>query len=151
MALPYGVKILHEGWNFEWDDELSTVERVVGIDEKFIYTKVIDTHNGEEYRDDKWPIDTFDDKPYLRSMTSMTEEETNEYNQCWEDDRDDIMIIGKHFEEMYKSKKFTLYMHPVVPMYKHILWLLKNHFDFMGLISKDLAIEVTESNNPYKE
>ena len=35
--LPYGVKILHEGWNYEWDDELSTVERVVGIDDKFIY------------------------------------------------------------------------------------------------------------------
>ena len=79
--------------------------------------------------------------PYLRSMTSMTEEETNEYNQCWEDDRDDIMIIGKHFEEMYKSKKFTLYMHPVVPMYRHILWLLEHHFDFMALIPKGLALE----------
>ena len=30
-------------------------------------------------------------------------------------------------------------------------WLLKNHFDFMGLIPKGLAIEVTEENNPYKE
>jgi len=89
-------------------------------------------------------------KPYLRPMDSMTEEEVNEYNQCWEKDRDDIMIIGKHFEEMYKSKKFTLYMHPVVPMYRHILWLLKNHFDFMGLIPKGLAIEVTKENNPYE-
>ena len=30
-------------------------------------------------------------------------------------------------------------------------WLLENHFDFMGLIPKNLAIEVTEDNNPYKE
>lgn len=82
-------------------------------------------------------------KPYLRSMLSMTDEEVNEYNQCWEKDRDDIMIIGKHFEEIYKSKKLTLYMHPVVPMYKHILWLLEHHFDFMGLIPKGLAIEAT--------
>lgn len=89
-------------------------------------------------------------KPYLRPMSSMTEEEVNEYNQYWEKDRDDIMIVGKHFEEMYKSKKFTLYMHPVVPMYRHILWLLENHFDFMGLIPKGLAIEVTKENNPYK-
>ena len=55
--LPYGVKILHEGWNWEWDDELSTVERVVGIDDKFVYTKVINTHNGKEYRD----YSSFDD------------------------------------------------------------------------------------------
>ena len=77
--LPYGVNILHEGWNFEWDDELSIVEKVVGIDKNFIYTKVIDTHNGEEYRDDKLPIDTFDDKLFLRPMSSMTEEEKEEY------------------------------------------------------------------------
>ena len=31
LRLPYGVKILHEGWDYEWDDELSTVERVVGL------------------------------------------------------------------------------------------------------------------------
>ena len=30
-------------------------------------------------------------------------------------------------------------------------WLLKNHFDFRGLIPKGLAIAVTEENNPYKE
>ena len=29
-------------------------------------------------------------------------------------------------------------------------WLLKNHFDFLELIQKGLAIEVTEENNPYK-
>ena len=74
--LSYGVKILHEGWNYEWDDELSTVERVVGIDDKFIYTKVINTHNGEEYRDDKHTISLFDDKLFLRPMESMTEEES---------------------------------------------------------------------------
>jgi len=79
----YGVKILHEGWNYEWDQELSTVERVVGIDDKFVYTKVIDTYTGEEYRDDKWPISTFDDKPFLRPMTSMTKEETKEFMQLW--------------------------------------------------------------------
>ena len=55
MALPYGVKDLHEGWNYEWDQELSTLERVIGIDDKFIYTKVID-NNGEYYKTDRWPI-----------------------------------------------------------------------------------------------
>lgn len=28
-------------------------------------------------------------------------------------------------------------------------FLLRYHFDFMGLISEGLAIEVTEENNPY--
>ena len=130
MALPYGVKILHEGWNYEWDDELSTVERVVGIDENFIYTKVIDTHNGEEYRDDKWPVDTFDDKPYLRPMSSMTDEEKKGYMIL----SDLVTVDGV-----------------LVSSFETFNWLLKNHFDFMGLIPKDLAIEVTESNNPYKE
>ena len=30
-------------------------------------------------------------------------------------------------------------------------WLNRNHFDYRGLIEKDLAIAVTEENNPYKE
>ena len=121
--LPYGVKILHEGWNFEWDDELSTVEKVVGIDKDFIYTKVINTHNGEEYRDDKWPIDRFDDKLFLRPMSSMTEEQEKEYNNlnCYE--------VGcfPHTEEALD-------------------YLIKNHFDYRGLIEKGLAIDATGLN-----
>lgn len=30
------------------------------------------------------------------------------------------------------------------------LWLFENNFDYRGLIGKDLAIEVTKENNPYK-
>lgn len=120
---PYGVKILHEGWNFEWDDELSTVEKVVGIDKDFIYTKVINTHNGEEYRDDKWPIDTFDAKLFLRPMSSMTEEQKKEYNNlnCYE--------VGcfPHTEEALD-------------------YLNKNHFDYRNLTNKNLAIDCTNLN-----
>ena len=62
-------------------------------------------------------------KPYLRPMSSMTEKEHKEYEQ-WLPDGFNINTVN---------------------------WLLKNHFDFMGLIPKGLAIEVTEDNNPYKE
>ena len=120
--LPYGVNILHEGWNFEWDDELSTVEKVVGIDKDFIYTKVINTHNGEEYRDDKWPIDTFDDKLFLRPMSSMTDEQKSQYN---------------------------FYLTRIVSAYDASLlidWLNKNYFDYRGLIKKGLAIDATGLN-----
>ena len=130
--LPYGVKILHRGWNYEWDDELSTVEKVVGIDEDFIYTKVIDTHNGKEYRDDKWPIDTFDDKLFLRPMSSMTEEEYNSIN--WNGCQHTIFYDKNGFHFKY-IKTFTLEVFD---------WLLKNHFDFMGLIEKSLALEAPE-------
>ena len=123
--LPYGLKILHEGWNYEWDDELSTVERVVGVDEDFIYTKVIDTHNGEEYRDGKHCIDLVDDKLFLRPMSSMTEEEKIDYRAFFNYD-------GVEYPDEY------------------IDWLNAHHFDYRGLIEKGLAIAVTEDNNPYK-
>lgn len=120
--LPYGVYILHEGWNFEWDDELSTVEKVVGFDEDFIKTKVINT-NGEEYRDDKWPIETFDDKLFLRPMSSMTEEQEKEYNDL----NNCELGCFPHTEEALD-------------------YLLKNHFDYRGLIERGLAIDVTNLN-----
>ena len=118
--LPYGVKILHEGWNFEWDDELSTVEKVVGIDEDFIYTKVINTHNGEEYRDDKWSIDTFDGKLFLRPMSSMTKEQEKEW----------LYTLSSDYHITYDT----------------VDWLNKNHFDYRGLIPMGLAIDATNLN-----
>ena len=61
-------------------------------------------------------------KPYLRPMFSMTEKEHKEYEQ-WLPDGFNINTVN---------------------------WLLEHHFDFMGLIPKGLAIEVTEDNNPYE-
>ena len=71
-------------------------------------------------------------KPYLRSMSSITEEEQFDY---------------------YKSsiELGCIPELPIEPTTLAIDWLLKNHFDFRGLIERGLAIEVTEENNPYKE
>ena len=67
-------------------------------------------------------------KPYLRPMSSMTEEEEEEY------DRLNVYELGlfPHTEEAFD-------------------WLNAHHFDYRGLIDKGLAIEVTKENNPYKE
>lgn len=67
-------------------------------------------------------------RPYLRTMSSMTNEEEEEY------DRLNVYELGlfPHTEEAFD-------------------WLLEHHFDFMGLIPKGLAIEVTEENNPYED
>ena len=68
-------------------------------------------------------------KPYLRLMSSMTEEERKEYellaNHCI------VTSIGFiHLE--------------AAPL---IDWLNAHHFDYRGLIEKGLAIEITENNN----
>ncbi len=66
-------------------------------------------------------------KPYLRPMSSMTEEEKREYNL---------------------TKTLSIVDYPTL---ESLDWLIANHFDYRGLIPKGLAIEVTESNNPYKD
>lgn len=87
----------------------------------------------EMQQTDGFPYTIEDVKPYLRPMSSMTEEEEKEYN--------DLMlntqvseIYFPHFEDM-------------IPVFD---WLNKKMFDYRGLIPKGLAIEVTENNNPYK-
>lgn len=64
-------------------------------------------------------------KPYLRPMSSMTEEEKKEVFSC---------ISSKGWE---------------VSASQEIDWLNSHHFDYRGLIEKGLAIEVTDiSYNP---
>ena len=71
-------------------------------------------------------------KPYLRPMSSMTEEEKKEYellaNHCI------VTSIGFiHLETASLTD-----------------WLNAHHFDYRGLIPMGLAIGVTEENNPYE-
>lgn len=71
-------------------------------------------------------------KPYLRPMSSMAEEEWNDYKSTWK-------LVEHDLEDTYE---------PSIESYD---WLNAHHFDYRGLIEKGLAIEVTENNNPYKE
>ncbi len=72
-----------------------------------------------------------DIKPYLRPMSNMTEEEDKEYGLlCF-----DVSYYDKDTPKC---------------SFKLIKWLLEKHFDFLELIPKGLAIEVTKENNPYK-
>lgn len=70
-------------------------------------------------------------KPYLRPMSSMTEEEKEKY-----------------YTFQYK---FTLHAHEYQELNKetfseYLNWLLENHFDYNGLIPKNLAIDCTGLN-----
>lgn len=66
-------------------------------------------------------------RPYLRPMSSMTDEERKEYHKSCDD----------YFEVYFDSVN-------------SIDWLNSHHFDYRGLIPKGLALEVTPDNNPYK-
>lgn len=66
-------------------------------------------------------------KPYLRPLSSMTEEEKLEFSLV-------PIYAFVHYNEIAKMD-----------------WLNEHHFDYRGLIDRELAIEVTEENNPYVE
>ena len=69
-------------------------------------------------------------KPYLRPMSSMTEEEKKELG---------IISCDGNIEHKYGI------------FYRSQDYLNAHHFDYRGLIPMDLAIAVTEENNPYKQ
>ena len=71
-----------------------------------------------------------DCRPYLRPMSSITLKELEEYRRFGEHIRDTECKIH-------------------IANYEQINWLNAHHFDYRGLISKGLAIEVNENNNPY--
>ena len=86
-------------------------------------------------------------KPYLRPMSSMTEEEFNEFEEAF----------GFPFEADYDTitKKTTVYNSIVIDkgycveldLDKVALmldWLNAHHFDYRGLIEKGLALEAPE-------
>lgn len=85
-------------------------------------------------------------KPYLRSMSSMTDEERDE----WLDPQ-----IKAELEAIKESKSDNEYNPSVKATIYSIDWLNSHHFDYRGLIEKGLAIEVKENtlvnmnNNPY--
>ena len=67
-------------------------------------------------------------KPYLRPMSSMTEEEYR-----------DLKSISSY----YGFAPYE-YIGDWCPNYEMVDWLNSHHFDYRGLIEKGLAIEVTD-------
>lgn len=107
--LPYGLKIYREKPSF-LDEEGRHIQEVQGID---IELEILLTNTFARIEEMK---------PYLRPMSSMTEEE--DMHRCaFLDD-----IEGGVSE--------------AIPNY--IDWLNENHFDYRGLIGKGLAIEAPE-------
>ena len=79
-------------------------------------------------------------KPYLRPMSSMTDEEVAEFSGPAIELELDYLASASNRPSVENMASSTY----------QIDFCLKNHFDFRGLIEKGLAIEVTDENNPYK-
>ena len=112
--LPYGVK------GVITYDESNTTFTVEGIDNNVLHLSDAEECYVEDF------------KPYLRSMSSMTEEEDKEW-QYYKN------AIAKSCDERLEDRISELHD-----------WLNAHHFDYRGLIPKGLALAVTENNNPYK-
>lgn len=134
--LPYGVKVNAQ---YKDGDGWKTEDRkILGLYE-----------DGQVYLDCVYTtIDCI--KPYLRPMSSMTEEECDKVEEIIGNDcifdfmgNGDIVLHKGHFTQKTLSKLYDFYnsIH------------LDYHTDDEGktMIEKGLAIEVNKSNNPYKD
>ena len=117
--LPYGVKV--EVKNYRCNGEVRNVE--------------IETLNVEHLT---CPIERY--RPYLRSLSSMIEEEREFLNRLA------LENSLKCIEEEDPQKVFLLRVKQDV---EELAYLYKHHYDVNGLIPSGHAIEVTEENNPY--
>ena len=131
--LPYGIKILHTGWDYDSDTDFDTVETLIGIDDRFIY--VVWDKTGDR---EKHCLSVSNWKPYLRPMSSMTEEERKEVNNLIKDNRPIPYgkINNKGMDNLFSSVAVTSSI--------LIDWLNAHHFDFRNLIEKGLALEAPE-------
>ena len=137
--VPYGVK-------FVIDNGLNNVRTLTGI--------------GEDIPYEDWQMCAFargisaipieEIKPYLFPMSSMTEEQKEEYYSL----ADDVTIKpgqGSYFGIKIHCIKLGISDNPHEGVWDWIdldaiYWLNKNHFDYRGLIEKGLAIDATGLN-----
>ena len=126
--LPYGVKCK------VWYNDKTLDIKSTGID---FYTNTV---NLDIPGDDNAKVYVDNIKPYLFPLSSMTEEQKNQLKEIWDADMNKALDYAISGEEGL-SDLFQL-----SAAKKVINWFIKNHFDFQGLIPKELAIDCTNLN-----
>jgi len=86
---------------------------------------------------DAFRFDRIEILPYLRPMSSMTEEEYKDLEErfCWD------------FADIFDKNRFSIeigYSVDIDEVQEFIDWLNQHHFDYRGLIEKGLALEAPE-------
>jgi hypothetical protein len=99
------------------------------------YDEVLTMANFTQFSDVKYEV-----KPYLRPMSSMTDEEKK---ILWEELDKDMDILDSNLDapivNVYKGRCYR-----GNPVYHEIDFLNKNHFDWRGLIPMGLAFDHKE-------
>ena len=138
--LPYGVKIELTWW-------------VMG-EGTYINTALEPDHIEQLLNDEDGDTEI---KPYLRPMSSMTEEEAKELSILY--DITDVLsikitdeYIDFEVDDGFSSiETKIIWFNDIISSIEIFDWLNAHHFDYRDLIPMDLAIAVTKENNPYKE
>lgn len=119
--LPYGVKI-------QVNDKIETLKSVDMLDEVVGYDSFLAS-------------DLKEVKPYLFPLLSMTEEQKIE---CF---KGTPLEIDKYGDVAVKDNLYGNSHYTDLEIYLEVIdWLNKSHFDYRGLIEKDLAIDATGLN-----
>ena len=127
--LPYGVKC--ENFNHIYGKNIFKVTDI--RDNGYICGTINNQHC--------WAIfNPLELKPYLFPLSSMTEEQKEEYNQSRL--KDLRMLNSVLMERISDENNFDR----LVVAHNEIDWLNKNHFDYRGLIPMGLANDATELN-----
>jgi len=112
-------------------------EVVVNMDKQFdMIPSAIDVVSGEVWdymHENGYSLEQFDIKPYLRPMSSMTEEEEEEFKQV-------IELELKHLE----SEELGHTIISAASSAFEIDFYNKHHFDYRGLIPMGLALKAPD-------
>lgn len=140
--LPYGVKV--ENTSFSEPQIHTLLGRV--SDDEFLMLETYKSVGGEDYRrvtDDVHYTGYLESiKPYLRPMSSMTEEENKDAREKFFEGSDhyDIDDIGEIYADTYQPYT-SVYTLSFARLSGYIDWLNAHHFDYRRLISMGLANE----------
>lgn len=124
--LPYHVRVK------VWLKDGTTEEGVLDLEHNY----------GDVLRDAFYYNKIKDIKPYLRPLSSMTNEEKKEVSILLNREfyiDDDYALVAEDNRHRIRLDLMHIY----------IKWLYAHHFDVDDLIPTGLAIEVTKENNPY--
>lgn len=126
MKLPFGATCLIKG------DNTNTLRKLIRIEVDGVDGVLLDFLTD---REDKRPIQVYLSEviPCIKPMSSMTKEEHDEwFNYYHEAELKEVKSSGDYFKAAIIGESYS------------ILWLQKNNFDFMDLISRGLAKDITK-------
>ena len=124
--LPYGVKV-------QFDNIDTSPAILEGIDNHLIICDIT-------------ICELEDVKPYLRPMSSMTEEQLDELKEYSGLKYSVSLLELVSWTDTHSTLEFWLEEAPSYVVIKVFDWLNRNHFDYRDLITRGLAIDCTNLN-----